>query len=113
MNDKLRRQYLDDGSGELVDILLGERIQATKLMSRELQDLLFDGRRVQALKLMRERLGCGLKDGKDMVEAVEARMRERFPDAFPAKQGTGCGMAILLFAVLAYFGYNLVFSATC
>ena len=93
MDGKTQRQYLEDYLDD---------------DSRALQDLLYEGRKIQAIKLMREKTGCGLKDAKERVEAVEAKIRERFPDALPAPRGVGCGTAALLFAILAYVGYNLV-----
>jgi ribosomal protein L7/L12 len=89
MSDGSERQYLDD-------------------VPRELQDLLYEGKKIAAIKYARETMGCGLKDGKEAIETIEARMREQFPDALPAAQGTGCGAAMLFLAVLiAVCGYLL------
>jgi hypothetical protein len=68
---------------------------------QEVQDLLYVGRKIQAIKLVRERMGLGLKEAKDRVDELEARLRERFPDAMPrAERRSGCGSAVVLLLAL-------------
>jgi hypothetical protein len=56
-----------------------------------ISDALRAGNKIQAIKLHRKATGLGLKESKDEVEAIEAGLREKFPDQFPAKaQGKGC-----------------------
>ena len=49
------------------------------------------GNKIEAIKLHREATGLGLKESKDEVEAIEAGLREKFPDQFPAKAAGGKG----------------------
>ena len=43
-------------------------------LDRDIDDLLSRGRKLEAIKLLREATGCGLKEAKDRVEALQ---RER------------------------------------
>ncbi len=43
----------------------------------ELQQLLSSGRKIQAIKRYRELTGAGLKDAKNAVEKLEAKLRGR------------------------------------
>ncbi len=49
------------------------------------------GNKIEAIKLHREATGLGLKESKDEVEEIEAGLREKFPDQFPAKAAGGKG----------------------
>lgn len=68
-----------------------------------ISDALRAGNKITAIKLHREATGLGLKESKDEVEAIEAGLRAKFPDQFPAKaQGKGClGVVAVLFAIAA------------
>ncbi len=57
-----------------------------------------DGRKIDAIKRYREATGSGLKEAKDAVEALMA-------EHGLAKQGAGCGSAVLLMLVLAGLGW--------
>ena len=66
---------------------------------REVTDHLLAGRKIAAVKVYREATGVGLKEAKESVEALEASLREKHPDKFPAaKAGCGAMIAIGLFA---------------
>jgi hypothetical protein len=54
-------------------------------------DALRVGNKIAAVKLHREATGLGLKESKDEVEAIEAGLRAKFPDQFPAKPAAGKG----------------------
>ncbi len=62
-----------------------------------LTEALFAGRKIEAIKIYRERTGCGLKEAKGEVEALEADLRSRHPEKFSAqpKAGGGCAGAVL------------------
>jgi hypothetical protein len=53
-------------------------------------DALFRGNKIEAIKLYRERHGGGLKEAKDAVEELEARLRETSPERFAAAPRAGC-----------------------
>lgn len=59
-------------------------------------EALFRGNKIEAIKLYRESHGVGLKDAKDAVEELEARLRETSPDKFTASSRAGCLGAVLL-----------------
>lgn len=65
-------------------------------------DALRAGNKIEAIKLHREATGLGLKESKDEVEAIEAGLRAKFPDQFPAKApaGKGC-LGLVVFGVAA------------
>jgi hypothetical protein len=54
-------------------------------------DSLRAGNKIEAIKLYREATGFGLKESKDEVEAIEAGLRAKFPEQFPAKAAGGKG----------------------
>ena len=77
-------------------------------MSTELPDdaieqiraALFAGRKIEAIKLYREATGYGLKESKDVVEALEAELRIRSPELFTSVPGKGgCGLTVLALGV--------------
>ena len=63
----------------------------TDAQTNAIADALRAGNKIQAVKLHREATGFGLKESKDEVEAIEAGLREKFPDQFPAKPAAGKG----------------------
>lgn len=54
-------------------------------------DALRGGNKIEAIKLHREATGLGLKESKDEIEAIEAGLRAKFPEQFPAKSAAGKG----------------------
>jgi Ribosomal protein L7/L12 C-terminal domain len=88
----------------------GKAFMPTPLSDEALKSLteaLRQGRKIEAIKLYRGFTGLGLKEAKDGIEELEASLRTKFPDQFPAApKGKGCagGVAVLClgFAVLAY-----------
>jgi ribosomal protein L7/L12 len=70
------------------------------LMSEEqefgIYEALFAGRKIEAIKLHREATGCGLKDSKDCIDALEAQLRAESPEKFARPQKRGCAAMVLL-----------------
>lgn len=76
---------------------------------RELQDLIYAGQKIAAVKLAREKKNWGLKEAKEQVEKVEARLREQYPEGFAAGAGkSGCSTALVLVGVLVGCGIYLL-----
>jgi hypothetical protein len=75
----------------------------------EVRRLLAQGQKIAAIKLARQQTGCGLKDAKDFVEAMERGQSPPIPPAAVKQpQTTGCAVvfvAILLGLVAALFTY--------
>ncbi len=77
---------------------------------------LFAGRLIEAIKIYRSATGCGLKEAKDFVEALEARLRAEVPERFTAPprkvteiRAGGCAAVLL---VIAAFGGALIWLLT-
>lgn len=71
----------------------------TDAQMNAIADALRGGNKIEAIKLHREATGFGLKESKDEVEAIEASLRTKFPDQFPAKPaGKGC-LGVLVFGL--------------
>jgi len=67
---------------------------------QRVNEAIFSGHKVQAIKLYREATGVGLKEAKDFIEELTAKLREEHPEEFSASEGQGCSSAALvLFAV--------------
>jgi ribosomal protein L7/L12 len=92
MQETAPRQYLDDAP-------------------REIQDLIYAGRKIPAVKLARDQGRLGLREAKEQVEAIEARMRARFPAAMPEKMRLGCGAALILVGVFLAIGVSFFLRA--
>jgi ribosomal protein L7/L12 len=67
---------------------------------------LFRGRLIDAIKLYRQATGADLKQAKDFVQALEARLRAQMPERFTAPPSTviqvgaaGCLVMVMLLAV--------------
>ena len=76
-------------------------------LSPEVFQLLADGRKIEAIKLIREETGLGLKEAKDLAEAL---LGEHAPAATPppaiTEQGGASGMiAIIIAGLVAYLAY--------
>lgn len=70
----------------------------------QIETALFRGAKIEAIKLHREATSSGLKEAKDAVEELEARLRATSPEKFsatPARSGCGKAAAVLLFVVLS------------
>ncbi|MBI1247397.1 hypothetical protein GC197_06065 [bacterium] len=61
----------------------------------EIKRLLRQGQKIQAIKVLREASGIGLKEAKEQVEAIQAKM---VADGEELPKMTGCAGAMILFA---------------
>ena len=62
----------------------------------EVENELFAGRKIQAIKRLRGATGLGLKEAKDIVDAMEKDLRGSTPEKFTAPAKTGCASIIVL-----------------
>ena len=62
---------------------------------------LYQGRKIEAIKQLREWSGLGLGESKDIIDRLEADLRQAHPERFiaPAKGRIGVG-AIVLFLIV-------------
>lgn len=83
--------------------------EITSEVKKQIADHLFDGRKINAIKLIRRESGMGLKEAKEFVDGIEGELREKYPDKFVNKAGSGCGTAAVIFIVLTIAaGYGAV-----
>jgi hypothetical protein len=71
-----------------------------------INEALFAGRLIEAIKIYRVATGCGLKEAKDFVEALETRLRGEMPERFTAPQrkvvemrAGGCLLMLVISAI--------------
>lgn len=65
-------------------------------------DALRAGNKIEAIKLHREATSLGLKESKEAIESIEADLRAKFPDQFPAKPaGKGGCLGLVVFGLAA------------
>ena len=67
-------------------------------------EALFEGRKIDAIRLYRELSDTGLREAKEFIDTLEARLKREQPERFkqPASPGGGCtGMLVLLAGILA------------
>jgi hypothetical protein len=74
----------------------------------ELRTALFRGEKIRAIKICREATGLGLKEAKDMIEALEADLRAKEPESFmagPTPPRAGCiGILVFIAALIVMAG---------
>jgi len=58
-------------------------IQNDALLNEQINQLLAKRQKIQAVKIYREAHNCGLKEAKDAVDAIEARMRRETRTTLP------------------------------
>ncbi|OGV65814.1 MAG: hypothetical protein A2283_07750 [Lentisphaerae bacterium RIFOXYA12_FULL_48_11] len=78
-------------------------------MAQKIANCLYAGRKIEAIKLYRDHTGKGLKESKDFIEALEAKLLSKEPEKFtapPASNGKGCLMSG--FIVLAVFIFLII-----
>ncbi len=89
----------------------------------EAAQLVQNGRKIEAIKRVREAFGMGLKDAKDVVDAIERHetvhlggmsvgaVHKEAPlyptPSAPAQKGRGCGWAIVLMVVVVFIGIGV------
>jgi ribosomal protein L7/L12 len=65
-------------------------------------EALFQGRKIEAIKIYRGLAGVGLKEAKDFVDALEARLKRDQPERFKKPAGaSGCAGIWVLIAGIA------------
>jgi hypothetical protein len=69
----------------------------------QINEALFAGRKIEAIKIYRTATRADLREAKDFVEAVEARLRSEMPERFVPRQVNlsvvGCAFMILALAL--------------
>lgn len=71
----------------------------------EIKQLIKQGRKIDAIKQLRADTGQGLKEAKDTVEAIQAKMVELGEIEAPAASGCA-GMVLLMISCSAAIYYN-------
>lgn len=72
----------------------------TEAQLNAIADALHAGNKIEAIKLHREATGLGLKESKDEIESIEAGLRAKFPEQFPAKSaGKGGCLGLVVFGL--------------
>ncbi|MBX7244503.1 MAG: ribosomal protein L7/L12 [Candidatus Sumerlaeaceae bacterium] len=62
------------------------------------------GNKIEAIKIHREATGLGLKESKDAIDALEAKLRAAHPDRFPVKSGCMSVVVLLLLITILLVG---------
>ena len=65
-----------------------------------IRQALFCGRKIEAIKVYREATGKGLKESKEFIDALSARLRDEEPEKFSAPSGGGCMGAAAILATI-------------
>ena len=77
-------------------------------LSPEVFQLLADGRKIEAIKLIREETGLGLKEAKDLAEALlgeHAPTETAAPPPITEQGGASGVIAIIIAVLIAYLVY--------
>lgn len=72
---------------------------ANEMSAEDMQrvnEAIFSGQKIQAVKLYREATGGDLKDAKDFVDELTAKLREEHAGKFSASTGKCCSSAALV-----------------
>jgi len=64
-------------------------------------DLIFAGQKIEAIKMYRDASHLGLKESKDVIDALEKQLREECPEEFAHAAKTGCSV-VLVGGILAF-----------
>ena len=79
------------------------------MWQQQVHGLIAQQQKIEAIKLVRQRTGCGLKDAKDFVEAMERGQSPPIPQAaVQQSQTVGCAVFVAILcgiaaALLTYF----------
>ena len=87
---------------------MDEPAQEQESDRQRIQEALFAGRKIEAIKLFRELSGAELKEAKDFVDALEARLRKEEPERFAKKTGEGGGAGAVFAIVLGAAALALI-----
>jgi len=74
--------------------------------AKKMTEFIFAGQRIAAIKMYKEATGLGLKESKDVIDALEKQLREECPDEFAHAAKTGCSVVavgvLLALAIAAW-----------
>jgi hypothetical protein len=76
--------------------MLSELDESTK---KELLQMLQEGNLIHAIKIYRRATNQGLKESKDVIDALYAKLRQEDPVTYPDRKA-GCAMMLLLAVTL-------------
>jgi ribosomal protein L7/L12 len=62
--------------------------------AKKMTDFIFAGQKIAAIKMYKEATGLGLKESKDVIDALEKQLREECPDEFAHAAKTGCSLLL-------------------
>jgi len=68
----------------------------TEQQEKQILEAIFANRKIEAIKLYRMATGEGLKESKEFVEELAAKLYADSPERFARKPGVGCAAAIML-----------------
>lgn len=76
-------------------------------LSPEVFQLLASGRKIEAIKLIREETGLGLREAKDLADAIlgDHPPTEAAPPPMTEQGGAGSMIAIIIAVLIAYLVY--------
>ncbi len=60
--------------------------------AKKMTEFIFAGQKIAAIKIYKEATGLGLKESKDVIDALEKQLREECPDEFAHAAKTGCSV---------------------
>jgi hypothetical protein len=67
----------------------------------EIREAIFAGKKIQAIKIYREAAGTGLKEAKEFIDTLAAKLYEESPDRFKSPPGSsGCAGVLLAIATV-------------
>lgn len=72
--------------------------ELTEDQRQEILDAIKQRRKIEAIKIYREATGVGLKESKDFIDELTAKLLEEDPDSIQAAKA-GCGAAMLAFMI--------------
>jgi hypothetical protein len=58
------------------------------------------GRKIEAIKIYRQATGQGLKEAKEFVDVLSAKLKERDPDKYAKLSSGGCASMLVFLLVL-------------
>jgi ribosomal protein L7/L12 len=62
--------------------------------AKKMTDFIFAGQKIAAIKMYKEATGLGLKESKDVIDALEKQLREECPENFTHAAKTGCSVVL-------------------
>jgi len=74
----------------------------------EITAAIYAGRKIEAIKIYRAETNEGLKEAKEFVEVLTARLRQENPEQFVRAQSGGCAGVLLAVGVVAGGAWQLL-----